>query len=643
MLTRTPIRLLAFVLCSWLLASVTAGQPRNGDQGVGAGAVRRIGTNLRAFGIPFSVSDPGERYVEVQLYMSRDRGQSWSFHSRQPARATEFPFESRGDGEYWFAIRTLDRDRQLHPAGTMRPELVVTVDTVQPTLDFRIQTDASGRITCRWRAEDEHIDPKATRIAFRPLVATNDAANEWLSVPYQPVTEPVDSVFSDQYAWWPEPRSAEVLVQLAVSDIAGNQAIEERQIALPFNGPAAGQTGRSLPGPASANNGTFGTGSGLFEVSSSTQSPGPEGMSVQRPALEAVTSPSPDQATQPLLYGSTDQLAATPAAGSGSAPAPTVFWNSTTAGGNGRVPVLASGQPQAPDQRPWLTGGPEPSSPHLADHGAGGSGIGSQGDPQSVVATPVSAGPQPAPLLEPASTGPSQVLPGIGAEGVPPQNPWPASSAQETSRMSSIRYVNSRRFRLDYSLESLDPAQISKVVLWTTSDQGQTWTAWAEDTDNESPFPVEMNEPGLVGFRIVFHTSDGLAGRAPARGDDADVWIAIDLEPPVARLTGAPYGRGSEAGHLVIAWEASDAMLRNGPVRLSWSTGRDGPWTLIGDGIDNHFQYAWKPDAQVPDRVYIRLDVTDAAGNVATSTTGQPVDLRGLIPRGRIIDVQPVR
>lgn len=209
--------------------------------------------------------------------------------------------------------------------------------------------------------------------------------------------------------------------------------------------------------------------------------------------------------------------------------------------------------------------------------------------------------------------------------------------------MGSIRYVNSRRFRLDYSLESLDPGQISRVVLWSTSDQGQTWTAWAEDTDNESPFPVEMNEAGLFGFRIVFHTSDGLAGRAPARGDDADLWIAIDLDPPVARLTGAPCGRGAEAGNLVIQWQASDAMLRNGPVRLSWSSGREGPWTLIGDGIPNHFQYAWKPDSQVPDRVHLRLDVTDAAGNIATSTTDQPVNLKGLIPRGRILDVQPVR
>jgi hypothetical protein len=629
--------MISFGTVCWLLVSLAIGQARTGELEPGTGAERRIGTNLRAFGIPFSVTDPGERYVEVQLYMSRDRGQSWSFHSRQPSRATEFPFESRGDGEYWFAIRTLDRDRQLHPAGAMRPELKIIVDTVQPVLDFRIQTDASGRITCRWRAEDEHLDPQATRISFRPLIATEDSGNEWLSVPYQPVAEPVDDVFADQYAWWPEPRSAEVLVQLAVSDIAGNQAIEERQIALPFNGPRAGQPGQSAPGLQSANGNLPGQSSGLFEVSSTTQSPGPQGLAVQRPVVDDAGLPAPDQGTQPQLYGATGQITSAPPPVTSPGGAPSIAWNSTSAGGSGRVPAIASGQPEAPDYRPWLQGEQEPSSPHLADRDAGQPGMQPQRDPQSVMARPVSMVPQP--------PGPGQALQtGEAADGGGAGRTTHGEALHSGSdRMGSIRYVNSRRFRLDYSLESLDPGQISKVVLWSTSDQGQTWTAWAEDTDNESPFPVEMNTAGLFGFRIVFHTSDGLAGRAPARGDDADLWIAIDLDPPVARLSGAPYGRGAEAGNLVIQWEASDAMLRNGPVRLSWSTGRDGPWTLIGDGIPNHFRYAWKPDSQVPDRVHLRLDVTDAAGNIATSTTDEPVILTGLIPRGRILDVQPVR
>lgn len=206
-----------------------------------------------------------------------------------------------------------------------------------------------------------------------------------------------------------------------------------------------------------------------------------------------------------------------------------------------------------------------------------------------------------------------------------------------------IRYINSRRFRMDYSLDFIDATQLSKVVLWMTADGGQTWTAWAEDTDTVSPFPVEMAEPGHYGFRIVFHNNDGLAGRAPLRGDDADLWVVIDLDHPDARLTGAPYGSGETSGRLLIQWIASDAMLRDRPVRLSYSADRLGPWTVIEDGLENSGQFVWKPDNLTPDRVYLRLDVTDAAGNSSTSATDQPIDLTGMIPRGRITDIQPVR
>jgi len=605
-------------------------------------SAKEIGTNLRSFGIPFSVADPDSRYIEVQLYVSRDRGQSWNFHSRQPTTAREFPFDSSGEGEYWFAIRTLDRDRQVHPTGKILPELKVMVDTVQPQLDFRIQTDAAGRIVCRWRADDDNIDPATTRLAFRPLVSPEDSANNWHSVPYKPVAGVIDGVFSDQYAWWPEPRSLEVLVQLAISDTAGNTAIEERQIALPNTGPAAGQQ-------QMATRGTDGPGSGLFEVSSTTRSPGPNETIASRPDFEsAPIDPNPPQeqlygvAKPPVMTIDPEQsIAAAPAS---------VPWSSQAFNGSGQLPTVANNRPIYPDQRPLLTGNDGTSQAATAPEKTASAA--SQEIPSPMQASQQSEGSAPMQSQLPDAIQPSrQPVPPLPDPATAFQNaslPTPIGTPQSTGdsvlgRPHDIRYLNVRRFRLDYSMDAIVPGTIAKVVLWMTTDEGQTWTAWGEDTDNESPFAVEVADQGLFGFRVVFHTTDGLAGRAPQRGDDADVWIAIDLDCPDARLTGAPYGQGQNAGRLMIFWQASDSLLRNRPVRLSYSRERSGPWTLIEDGLDNTGEFAWKPDSTIPDRVYIRLDVTDAAGNIATSATDQLIDLTGLIPRGRILDVMPVK
>jgi len=115
-------------------------------------SVKVLSTNLLGFGIPFKVSDDGGRFIEVQLYLSKDQGKTWTFESRQPPSKAEFAFSADGDGEYWFAIKTLDRNRRLLPDGDAQPELKIIVDTEKPKLDFQVQADAAGRVVCRWQS-----------------------------------------------------------------------------------------------------------------------------------------------------------------------------------------------------------------------------------------------------------------------------------------------------------------------------------------------------------------------------------------------------------------------------------------------------------------------------------------------------------
>jgi hypothetical protein len=228
--------------------------------------------------------------------------------------------------------------------------------------------------------------------------------------------------------------------------------------------------------------------------------------------------------------------------------------------------------------------------------------------------------------------------------GFAPQTPATSSALHPVqASQRKIEVIGSKRFRLNYDLAGIHPDDVERVVLWATRDGGQTWSSLGEDADNLSPFPVQVDDVGTYGFRIVFHTRNGLSARTPARGDDADVWISIDTSPPVAALTSAPYGRGDQAGHLVINWQALDEQLQMRPISLAYSAQPTGPWTWIVERTENTGSYAWKIGAEIPDQVYLQMTVVDAAGNVTTNQTNEPIDLTGLVPRGRIIGVQPIK
>ena len=97
-----------------------------------------IATRQRAFAIPFRVEradHPSREPVEVQLYLSSDRGAHWQLYQRTDPAKGQFAFSASADGEYWFYVRTLDRSGQLRPDAPARPELRVIVDVTPPGME----------------------------------------------------------------------------------------------------------------------------------------------------------------------------------------------------------------------------------------------------------------------------------------------------------------------------------------------------------------------------------------------------------------------------------------------------------------------------------------------------------------------------
>ena len=204
------------------------------------------------------------------------------------------------------------------------------------------------------------------------------------------------------------------------------------------------------------------------------------------------------------------------------------------------------------------------------------------------------------------------------------------------------RMVNSRLFELEYDVDSVGPSGIGRVELWGTRDAGKTWSRFAIDNNNRSPLLVSVDEEGIYGFRVVVTNGAGLGGAPPQSGDLPDLWIGVDLTKPTARIVSAEQGTDSEAGRLIISWQADDKMLAARPVSLSFSLTHGGPWLPIASGLENTGRYAWPIDNRTPGQFYLRLEVRDEAGNVGVHETPEPVTIDQSRPTIRVRDVRPV-
>jgi len=153
---------------------------------------------------------------------------------------------------------------------------------------------------------------------------------------------------------------------------------------------------------------------------------------------------------------------------------------------------------------------------------------------------------------------------------------------------------------------------------------------------------VTVEEEGIYGFRMVVENGAGLRGTGPAPGDLPEVWVGVDLSKPRGKLTSAERGTGNQGGELIIRWEASDEQLDGRPVSLFFGENPAGPWLTIAAGLENTGEYAWRLDRRVPDKVFLRLEVRDEAGNIHTSDTAEEISTSPVRPQGHIRDVHPL-
>ena len=205
-----------------------------------------IATRQTLFAIPFKV-DKGLSHasepVEVQLYVSCDFGRTWRLYQQIPPNRNRFLFQAKGDGEYWFLIRTLDRAGQMRPRQGNQPGLRVVVDTSPPDLKLDAFRGNGGQITARWQVTDPNLNPESLKIQYRPAGVT-----AWQTLAIDPSTMVVQGIMRfGQATWWPQAASGRLEIRAEVSDTAGNTTVTHAQVALPTTAAASNDLPQSGP------------------------------------------------------------------------------------------------------------------------------------------------------------------------------------------------------------------------------------------------------------------------------------------------------------------------------------------------------------------------------------------------------------
>jgi hypothetical protein len=158
-----------------------------------------------------------------------------------------------------------------------------------------------------------------------------------------------------------------------------------------------------------------------------------------------------------------------------------------------------------------------------------------------------------------------------------------------------------------------------------------------------SPAIVEVPRSGEYGIALVVRSGVGLGDEPPRDGDVPSAVIVVDDRPPDVRLLGADQGGGSRGPLLTIAWQSQDEHPLPGGTTLLYAAGPNGPWQPIETGLEPNGRYEWLLPRGTPARIYLRVEVADAAGNVQTVDTPQPVAIDLAKPKARILKIGPGR
>lgn len=563
-----------------------------------------IVTRQTAFGVPFSVNPDFGPIREVQLHISTDQGKNWSLYGRQLPTAREFPFQAAADGEYWFAVKTIGSQQ---PVKVLKPELIIAIDSRQPSFNVGLKNDALGRIVVSWRAADVNLNPDTVKLEYQTVPTWGQQNSNWKTVDLPKADVVGNKIYEDEIAFYPETNNVSVNVRVSISDRAGNVTVVNRRYNLPRT--ANRRTPQTAVNKAVRTERYANASQRIANADRSSNS------SLNPSAYTQPSSRPPSVDEYSLVRQAEKERGALNAGLSQDTRTENKMASSTMRQG-------------------WRV---------LGKSGFDQDFVNNAPKESEIVAAKKKSDTIPGSVNDPNFRKPNSGFASQSRNIDDPEAEF--RQGENINRIPDGQYAklsNSKKFELDYQVDHIRPTEIAALEIWITEDGGNSWSLHSNDTDKQSPVVIDVDEDGVYGYRIRIKTIDGLESIQPTKGDAADVWVEVDTTKPSAELTSLPYGRGRDAGKLIVNWRATDKRLAPKPITLFYSVNLDGPWQILVEKLPNSGQFKWPVTNRIPKSVFLRIEAIDAAGNKNVHQTAQAVDLSGLNPRGMIRSVRPI-
>lgn len=205
------------------------------------------------------------------------------------------------------------------------------------------------------------------------------------------------------------------------------------------------------------------------------------------------------------------------------------------------------------------------------------------------------------------------------------------------------RYLNSREFQIEYQVTGVGPSGVGVVELFITQDNGDQWWRYGVDADLVSPMEVKVPADGQYGFHFRIHSGVGNAEPPPQPGQRPQIHVLVDSSAPRLEILNVYQGHGDQLNQLTVQWDFIDQHPGDRPISLFLSGNKDGPWQPLTHALENTGTHTFRLPENAPTRVYLKVQGTDVAGNVAEAVSPEPILIDLARPTARIIMIDAIR
>ena len=179
--------------------------------------------------------------------------------------------------------------------------------------------------------------------------------------------------------------------------------------------------------------------------------------------------------------------------------------------------------------------------------------------------------------------------------------------------------VNEDGLDIDYAINS-ESRPITRVEIWYTPDEGQSWKLFGIDEDLRPPARFDSPGDGLFGLFLVVVNRTGPSSQPPTPRTEPHVWVYVDTNPPVVQLHAARAATGAGGRTVQLKWSAVDDHFKARPISLEYRRLSDEAWRTADIGaLANTGRYDWPVPSELIGVLEVRLVASDLGGHRVTS------------------------